>query len=341
VLVAIWAWGLINAVSSAPQLGALPLPPPPYSRFTGQTFEPSAAAFDPATGRVLVLSDHDTTLYRYELGAEGLARPFGELHDPLRLPEGVLAAKFEGLTRLPSGEFLAVTAFDRPDPGYRRLFRFSYAPGGPARALSLAVDDAALVAAVRSTSRLPWFKLEGLAVDATGTKVLFGVRSVGKTYEAPRDVVLVVRCPLVGDRVGPPEAVIRLSTDAALAGVEEGLSDLQLAPGGDSFLLLTSHEGIENTRDCHSGHLFRVPAGLLLGPAPRAAFALGEPLSGFSAKPEGLAVGPSGALVVVFDDDRDWKHLFAGYEQSDGLFTVIDPGRERDSPGHGDDDHLR
>jgi hypothetical protein len=30
-------------------------------------------------------------------------------------------------------------------------------------------------------------------------------------------------------------------------------------------------------------------------------------------------------LIVVFDDDRDWKRLFAGYEQSDGLFTVIDP----------------
>jgi len=27
---------------------------------------------------------------------------------------------------------------------------------------------------------------------------------------------------------------------------------------------------------------------------------------------------------VVFDDDREWKRLFAGYEQSDGLFAVID-----------------
>ncbi len=44
-----------------------------------------------------------------------------------------------------------------------------------------------------------------------------------------------------------------------------------------------------------------------------------------AAKLEEPAVEPSGALIVVFDDDRDWKHLFAGYEQSDGLFTVIDP----------------
>ena len=75
----------------------------------------------------------------------------------------------------------------------------------------------------------------------------------------------------------------------------------------------------------HSGHIFRVPASVLLGPAPPAPVPLEAPLRGLRAKPEGLAVGPSGALVVVFDDDRDWKHLFAGYEQSDGLFAVIDP----------------
>jgi len=97
-----------------------------------------------------------------------------------------------------------------------------------------------------------------------------------------------------------------------------------LAAGGDD-LLLTSHEGTEKTRDAHSGHLFRVPAAVLLGEAPPARVSLGAPLRAFRAKPEGLAIEPSGALVVVFDDDRKWKRLFAGYEQSDGLFTVIDP----------------
>jgi hypothetical protein len=27
---------------------------------------------------------------------------------------------------------------------------------------------------------------------------------------------------------------------------------------------------------------------------------------------------------VVFDDDRQWKRLFAGYDQSDGLFALVD-----------------
>lgn len=132
-LVAVWAWGTINAVSSAPSEA---LPPPPDCRFAGPPFEPSAAAFDPVTRRVLV-------------------------------------------------------------------------------------DDATLEAAVRALSGLPWSRIDALAVDRTGTKVPFGVRRVGETYEPPRDVVLVVRCPLVADRVGAPEEAIRLSAPEALGGLGE------------------------------------------------------------------------------------------------------------------------
>ena len=301
------------------------LPPPPYPRFAGQTFEPSAAAFDPVTRRVLVLSDKDTTLYRYERGPAGLTLPPGERHFPLRLPEGMLAAKFEGLTRLPSGSFLAVTAFDRPDPSFRRLLRFANAPAAPAEAVPLRLDGGALANAVRTATGRPWFKIEGIAVDASGTRLLLGVRSVGDTYASPHDVVLVVRCPLADDGVGAPEAVIQLSTAEALGGLAEGLSDLQLDAGGRSFLLLTSHEATSYSRDAHSGHLFQVPADRLLGVAPSEPVPLTAPLRGFRAKPEGLAVEPDGTLTVVFDDDREFKHLFAGYEQSDGLFTVIAP----------------
>jgi hypothetical protein len=325
-----FAAALVAACASA-ALSSVPVasfsrtasPAPPYPLFRGQTFEPSAAAFDPASGRVLVLSDKDTTLYRYVLGPAGLVLPPGESHEPLRLPEGMQAAKLEGLTRLPSGDFLAVTAFDRPDPRYRRVLRFSYAPGAAPDAVPVVMDDVALDAAIRAVSGQPWSKIEGLAVDRTGAKVFFGVRNVGPSYTAPRDVVIVVRCPLDGDRVGPPEAAIRFSTAQALGGRAEGLSDLQLDADGHGFLVLTSHEGTDDAPEAHSGHLFRVPASLLLGAAPSSPLPLGVPLRAMHAKPEGLAVAPSGALVVVFDDDRAWKRLFAGYEQSDGLFTVI------------------
>ena len=321
-LVGAWASKAIPSVSSAPPSNDAQ-PRPPYHLFAGQSFEPSAAAYDPASGHLLVLSDHDTTLYRYRLSAAGLALPRGERHEPLRLPEGD-AAKFEGLTRLPSGDFLATTAFDRPDPAYRRVLRFSYRPGAAVEARQVAVDDAALSAAIQAATGLPWFKIEGVAVDPAGETVFFGVRCVGERYQEPRDVVLVVRCRLDGDRIAAPDAVVRLSSAEALSGRAEGLSDLQLDDSGDSFLLLTSHEGPDTALDGHSGHLFRIPAGALLGAPPSGPVRLGGPLRQFRAKPEGLAIVPSGPVIVVFDDDREWKHLFAGYEQSDGLFAVVD-----------------
>jgi hypothetical protein len=324
VAAAVGLWAAKAIPSGAPN-PATPdaLPPPPYRLFAGQSFEPSAAAFDPASGRVLVLSDHDTTLYRYRLTPAGLVLPREERHEPLRMPQGD-AAKFEGLTRLPSGDFLATTAFDRPDPAYRRVLRFAYRPGTPVEARQVAVDDAALTSAIQAATGLPWFKVEGVAVDPTGTTVFFGVRCVGEHYQEPRDVVLVVRCRLAGDRIAAPDAVVPLSTAEALEGMPEGLSDLQLDDGGASFLLLTSHEGPDTARDGHTGHLFRVPAGVLLGAPPSAPVPLAAPLRRFRAKPEGLAIVPDGPVVVVFDDDREWKHLFAGYEQSEGLFAVVD-----------------
>ena len=317
------AWAS-KAIPSGPALPSPAAPGrPPYQLFAGQSFEPSAAAFDPASGHVLVLSDHDTTLYRYRLTAAGLVIPRGERHEPLRLPEGD-AAKFEGLTRLPSGEFLATTAFDRPDPAYRRVLRFSYRPGAAVEARQVSVDDAALTAAIQAATGLPWFKIEGVAVDRTGTRVFFGVRCVGTRYQEPQDVVLVVRCRLTDGRIAAPDAVVRLSTAESLAGMAEGLSDLQFGDDGASVLLLTSHEGADTAPDGHSGHLFRFPASVLLGAPPSTPVPLGTPHRQFHAKPEGRAIVPSGPLVVVFDDDREWKHLFAGYEQSDGLFAVVD-----------------
>jgi hypothetical protein len=304
------AWASRAIPSAPPHASSTALPRPPYGLFVGQSFEPSAAAFDPASGRVLVLSDHDTTLYRYRLTAAGLVLPPGERHEPLLLPEGQ-AAKFEGLTRLPSGDFMATTAFDRPDPAFRQVLRFSYRPGAHVEAKQVAVDDAALTAAIQSATGLPWFKIEGITVDPAGTRVFFGVRCVGTRYQEPRDVVLVVRCRLAGDRIAAPDAVVRFSTAESLAGMAEGLSDLQLDEDGTSFLLLTSHEGPDT-------------ASVLLGAPPSAPVPLGAPLRQFRAKPEGLAIVPSGPLVVVFDDDREWKHLFAGYEQADGLFEVVD-----------------
>jgi hypothetical protein len=318
-LVAVWGWGALNALSSAPTAARSSAP---YLRFAGRSFEPSAASFDPVTRRVLVLSDADTTLYRYELGPAGLTRPRGETHESLRLPAGIVIAKLEGMTRLPTGDFLAVTAFDHPDSRYRRLLRFSYGDSALTETAVLALDEAALETAVREVAGRPLSGIDAVAVDRTGTKVLLGIRDGGETPEARRDVGLVARCPLDEGRVGAPEAVVRLSAAETVGDPTEAMSDLQLDAGGDSFLVLTRDDGTMPDRP--SGHLFRVPASVLLGVPPLAPFSLGGPLREFRARPEGLAVEPSGALVVVFDD-RDAEYPAAGHESSNGLFAVIDP----------------
>jgi hypothetical protein len=317
-LVALWGWGALNLLSAAPTAAR---PSAPYARFVGRRFEPSAASFDPVTRRVLVLSDADATLYRYELGAMGLRRPHGEAHESLRLQPGIEVARLEGMTRLPSGDFLAVTAFDHPDARYRRLLRFSYGASSLPEAAVVGLDEAALESGVRDVAGQPLSGVDAVAVDRTGTKVLLGIRDGVAPHEARRGVGLVARCPLAEGRVGAPEAVVRLSTAETVADQTETLSDLQLDAGGDSFLVLTRDDG--TTPDEPSGHLFRVPASVLLGVPNLASLSLGTPLREFRARPKGLAVEPSGALVVVFDDDG--SQPAAGHESSEALFTVIDP----------------
>src|SRR5262249_26331944 len=97
----------------------------------------------------------------------------------------------------------SATAFDRADSRYRRP-------------RPVDMDDDALEPAVRAASGQPSSRIVAVTADRTGTKAFFGIRSVGKGHGEPGDMALVVRCPLAGDRVGGPEAVISLSTAEAL-----------------------------------------------------------------------------------------------------------------------------
>lgn len=273
--------------------------PPPYRTFSGNAFEPSAAAWDPTTERLLVLSDKDQTLFRYAIVDGMLVLPEGEYHAPIVLPGGAAARKFEGMTRLPDGRFLAVTYFGRPDPTHRRLVRFAFVKTGSIEAGIVPVDEDALGRAVGT----PWFAIEGLAADAT--HVYFGVRQTGPNFAGRRDVVLVVRCPFDGAKVSAPDAVLRFDAP------DQGLSSLERDPADGALWILTSREEIGR----HSGWLYRVPAGRT---------GLGAPVREFRAKPEALVLLPTGAILVLFDDDRDFKKRFSGYEQSDGLFEILE-----------------
>jgi hypothetical protein len=314
---------------------------PPYPTFQGNTFEPSAAAYDERLGEVIVLNDKDSLLYRYAPDEDhGKVK---KLHGPtiheLYPSDGKPVAKFESLTPLGGGEYLAATAFDRfnlrsPDNPWARVMTFRLPDKDKLRtSLRVAadpvdVDLSALAAAVRGAAGPgeSWFKIEGITADGAATHVFFGVRQVGQRYDDPgiRDVVFVVRCPFARDarKIHAPDAVFRFTTHRL--GRDEGLSDLQRAPDG-SYLVLTSWEKPPERGDLssHGGALFRIPPGALEGEPPAEANDLGSPLARFKAKAEGLALLPGGWALVVFDDDREWKKNFRGYEQFEGLFTVL------------------
>lgn len=321
---------------------------PPYPRFKGNSedssegysFEPSAVAYNENTQEVIVLNDKDSILYRYkhewnqESKVMSLAREAPRL---LTLSNEEAAKKFESLTPLGGGDFLAATAFDRTNKEFNHVVRFRLAEMdglkemGPVKAelVNVALDN--LAAAIRDLSEKSggWFKIEGLTTDESAEHVFFGVRQVGVDYKQPKDVVFVVRCPFSKEKneISSPDATFRFLTEKL--GEAQGLSDIQRAQDGGYFIL-TSREEIDDMGEpelkpsSHAGALFRVDAKILEGASSDAPLSLGDPITRFRAKSEGLAVLPENRLLIVFDDDREWKKLFRTYEQSEGLFTVFD-----------------
>jgi hypothetical protein len=322
----------VAGCAAEPAQGPAPAGPPrpPYARFSGTTFEPSAVAYDAATERYLVFSDRDGIVYRYRLEGGALALPPGEHHRELRLPGGAPALKFEAITPLEDGRFIVMTAFDRPAPEFRRIVRFRFGLEGPVEGEPLAFPEAELRARLQVLDPgIAYFKVEGVAAGPGDATLLVAIRSVGESHKKKRDVVWIARLPrLADDRgYGAPDRLVRYDAGAAVHR-EEGASSLVRDRRGERYLLLTSYEDEGHPRSpaAHGGHLFALPAADLdaaAGAPDPPERPLPAPLRAFFAKCEGLALAPDGGALVVFDDDRDWKRTFAGYDQPEGLFTVV------------------
>ncbi|MBX7101858.1 MAG: hypothetical protein K1X89_29350 [Myxococcaceae bacterium] len=334
---------------SATAAGADPRPSPPHQTFDGwsadrarlpmhapdrtASFEPSAVAstVDPRTHRetFVVLNDFfDPTQYHFELDAkdqlvatERVARATMTLEGH----PGVFAPKFEAVSALPDGRFLATTPFNRPEVETHRIFTFGYAEGRHAVAREVAFDRPAFEGFIRARSGQPWFQVEGLAVDAAARHAFFGVRFTGESREgAKQPTVTLVRCPFDGAALGTPTSAVTLSTVKAL-GRQEGLADLQRDPRDGSYLLLTSFEGADVTAlGNNQGHLFRLPAELVEHATSDTPLELPAPLASFEGKPEGVTALKDGRLLVIFDDDREWKDNFKGYARRQAMFAVLD-----------------
>ncbi len=325
-------------------------PAPPYQTFDGwetgrkrlpmrspdktASFEPSAVAsfVDPNTQqeKLLVLNDfYDPTQYQYTLTNKDTLAATPRAARAVMTLEGSsepYAPKFEAVSRLPGGRFIATTPFNRDGAQFRRVVTFDAATGRNTVARPLAFDAAGLERYISKVTRQPWVQIEGLGVDGAGKNIFFGVRFSGKGREAAKTAeVLLVRCPLDGDAIGAPASHIRLSTHAAL-GRREGLADIQRDPRDGSYLLLTSHEGDDVTDLANNqGHLFRLRADLVEGRTSTRTVQLGAPLATFGAKPEGVTTLKDGRIVVIFDDDREWKDNFKDYARSQAMFTVLNP----------------
>ena len=306
-------------------------PKPPYSKFEGSSFEPSAVAYDPATDRYLVLNDQDGLLYRYKLVKGKLELPRGERHREIQMPDGSTPIKFESITRLEDGTFLAMTAYDRWEPDFCHFVKFRFVLKGTIQAEKVSWDDATVTRRLQAVDpTIKYWKIEGLSTTAGDRAVVLAVRSVGLSYMNKRDVVWLVRLPRREDGgYGGPDRLVRYDAQATV-GREEGASSLERNPTTGNYYLLTSYEDEEHedTIGAHSGHLFVLPAADVEGPAgpDPAERPLPPPLRALKAKCEGLAVEPSGRVLVCFDDDKPWKKVFSGYEQNEGLFVVFEPG---------------
>jgi hypothetical protein len=310
-------------------------PAPPYGTIEGNTFEPSAIAYDPNQECLLVLNDKDSIVYRYDASKimVGMTKLSGGPHSALKVPRRP-SEKFESLTRLPDGRFLAATAFDRAESEFGRIIRFSFTSQGVSGEELIQTHGLRKAILSRDSKKRSSAKIEGLAVNAKGDRIFIGVRQLynynprEKRTEDPEDVILIFRCPF--DRegiVGEPEAMFDLTMSADGDSPSMGLSDIQRDPSDGSYLILTSHEDDKNQRTSHSGAIFRVKGEVLEGKSlesTRHPELLGQSLKEFQAKSEGVAILPGKRYFVVFDDDVEWKKLFKDYQQSQGLFDVFE-----------------
>jgi hypothetical protein len=304
------------------------------------SFEPSAVAVsvNPKTHQeeFVVLNDfYDRTQYHFELDSKG------KLQASEHVPRGLMTlngqpftSKWEALAALPDGRFLATTPFNRPEDAQHKVFTFARAEGRKTEAHEVKFDRAAFEGFIKASAKQPWFQIEGLAVDGAGKNAFFGVRFTGESREGKKSpTVMLVRCGFDGDSLGNPQSMLKLSTMSAL-GRHEGLADLVRDPTDGSYLLLTSHEGKDfEDLNNNQGHLFRLPAELVEQATSARPLQLPAPIASFQGKPEGVTAMKDGRLLVIFDDDREWKDNFKGYARREAMYAVLSKDGREIPPG--------
>lgn len=258
-------------------------------------FEPSGAAWDGASGRLLVLNDKsdEPPVYLYSLEQDRRLRLEGQFAVLDAMGNPIEAKKFEDLTTTNQpGRFLAVTACDRPDPAYNKLLAIEMSSGAPVfEELSFFPE---VIEKLHQEIGYPFLKIEGLAMSRDGKTLYLGIREVGPDYKNPQYIVSVWGL----DLSDPSMKLYNVFTFdlTQVIGRDVGLSAMEIDPDSKDLLFLTSYE-VDDTASGVGGHLWSTSSTPPF-PLPR------SPLAEFNNKPEGLATMSNGKLIITFDDDN-------------------------------------
>jgi hypothetical protein len=281
-------------------------------------FEPSAVALWPGTSYVVVLNDRSkwtSPISVFKMGKKGGLK---EIARPIVMIKGKALdiSKFEGITasQKKPGVFYATTAFDRPVPSFRIVVRFELqakSKGKKGKKVSIKMKSAKVMkfrdpsGVIKAKYKMPWYKIEALALTPEEDALIVGVRTYGKSYKKPQFRVLLLRYDL--KRVNKDPSVLAHFDLKGLLGREEGISALEYLPERKQYLLVTSYENDDASPPTAQvgGHLWLVSTDLTtLNQEETWKKAWRQKVTH---KPEGVTPLGGGKILVVYDDDNDRK----------------------------------
>ena len=289
--------------------------------------EASAAVFD--GHRIIIASDkpipqHSPVFSLASSGSDLAHAPREFLMDEAFLE----ARKLEDMTLTPDGALaFAITGFDRvqrdssDDDSYNTLLAWRVSPqvldvrrvhgeqhGNVRSSVGLRRRFAAALVCAQHPGGPAYFKIEALAA-IPGSRLLFGVREVGRTHKDFAFAVKILAAPYQVSAsgevtLGELRLVYDADTTLPVLGRSLAVSSLEYDRFGDRLLLLTSFEMAESDEGIGAFLWTLTLKDFEAGRSPKPVVnEAGEPLL-LAHKGEAVTVLSKGRVLIVADDDR-------------------------------------
>lgn len=286
-------------------------------------FEPSAVALWPGTRYVVVLNDRFKWVSPFSVFKMTKKGKLKEVARPVPMIKGkpVLVSKLEGMTasQKKPGLFYAITSHDRPVPAFRQLLRFQLTEKSKKKKKKKGKKKKAKIkmtkfkvlkfrdpgAFLKAKFKMPWYKIEALALTPAEDALIVGVRTYGESYKKPLFRVILLRYDL--KRLKKDPTLLAHIDLTSLVGRSEGISALEYLPERKQYLLVTSYENDDASPPVAQvgGHLWLVSTDLTtLNNMDTWKKAWRQKVTH---KPEGVTPIGGNKILVVYDDDNDRK----------------------------------